>query len=43
MPVSLSLTKRSNYLQGTLTIDNTINTGDNSGWLHAKVTCTIAP
>jgi hypothetical protein len=42
MPVTITLTKKSNYLKGTLTIDNTINTGDNSGWLHAPLTCTIA-
>jgi hypothetical protein len=41
MPVSISLTKKSNYKHGTLTIDNTINTGDNSGFLHAPIDCTI--
>lgn len=42
MPVTISLTKKSGYKSGTLTIDNTINTGDNSGWLHAPLTCTIS-
>ena len=41
MPVTISLTKKSGYKAGTLTIDNTINTGDNSGYLHAPLTCTI--
>lgn len=41
MPVTITLTKTSNYRKGTLTIDNTINTGDNSGYLHAPIDCTI--
>jgi hypothetical protein len=41
MPVTITLTKMSDYKKGTLTIDNTINTGDNSGFLHAPLDCTI--
>lgn len=41
MPVTISLTRKSDYKKGTLTIDNTINTGDNSGFLHAPIVCTI--
>ena len=41
MPVTITLTKKSGYKKGTLTIDNTINTGDNSGYLHAPIDCTI--
>ncbi len=41
MPVTISLTRKSGYKHGTLTIDNTINTGDNSGYLHAPIDCTI--
>ncbi len=41
MPVTITLTKKSNYKKGTLTIDNTINTGDNSGYLHAPIECKV--
>lgn len=41
IPVTISLTKKSGYRTGRITVDNTINTGDDSGWLHAPIECSL--